>query len=392
MKTTIKSGHAFLPNIAWDQKIAITIDDANIAVETNPNTISNAIDAKGNWILPGLTDLHAYICPTDQLYPAKAIQHELNAAYQRGITQIVVPPSLVLPTLDKEIALFKIGSLSQNLNGEVLNDLNALAEAGCIGFSMGRRPVKDLKTLRHFYQYAASFNFKIIIEPVESSLSQGGFIHEGQVSDRTGLKSIPALAETLALAQHLLLIEDTGIHAHFSGISTARSVELIAEAKRNGLPITADTIMSHLHLTEIDCADFNPHCHVYPPLRSDTDRLALLKGLEEGTIDAISSYHIPLTSEHKAAPFSESTPGISGFDTFLSLGLLLVNRKALSLKTLIHALTTGPRQALNLPNPNRVIIVDPNAEWVASGDTFLSKGHNSPFQGLALPGQVIQVV
>lgn len=355
-------------------------------------TIIQLDDATGYWELPGLTDLHAYLSPPNQLFPVKAVEQELQAAFQRGITQIVVPPNVQLPAVHSDVRVYKIGPLSHLMDGETLSDLNALAESGYIAFSMGKRPVKDLKTLRHFYRYAASFNFKIVIEPFEATLSEGGGIHEGQISDRTGLKGIPALAETISVAQHLLLIEDTGVAAHFSGITCARSVELIADAKKNGLPITADTIMSHLHLTEMDCADFNPHCHVYPPLRSETDKLALLKGLEEGTIDAIASYHVPLTSEHKSAPFSESTPGMSGFDTLLSLGLHLVNRKALSLKTLVHALTEGPQRALNLPPSKQVIIVDPNAEWVVNSEAFLSQGHNSPFKGLSLPGRVVNVV
>ncbi|MFO1258278.1 MAG: dihydroorotase [Gammaproteobacteria bacterium] len=392
MKTIIQSGHAFLPNIAWDQKTNVSVEDEAIAISTDRSGAGEIINAAGCWILPGITDLHAYLSPPNQLFPVKAIEQELNAAFQRGITQVVIPPNIQLPSVNGSTQVYKVGPLSHMLDGETLSDLNALAESGCIGFSMGRRPVKDLNTLRNFYRYAASFNFKILIEPFEVSLSEGGFIHEGQISDRTGLKGIPALAETISIAQHLLLIEDTGVNAHFSGITCARSVELIADGKKNGLPITADTIMSHLHLTEIDCADFNPHCHVYPPLRSETDKRALIKGLEEGTIDAIASYHVPLTSEHKSAPFSESTPGMSGFDTLLSLGLHLVNRKTLSLKTLIHALSTGPQKALNLPASKQVIILDPNAEWLVSGETFLSKGHNSPFKGLSLPGRVVHIV
>lgn len=392
MKTIIQSGQAFLPDTAWDKQTLVSVDNTGVTICSEISAATQIVDAAGCWILPSITDLHAYLSPPKQLFPIKAIEQELSAAFQRGIAQVVVPPNVPLPTITSDTEVYKIGPLSHEQDGETLSDLNALAESGCIGFSMGRRPVKDLNTLRNFYRYAASFNFKIVIEPFEISLSEGGFIHEGQISDRTGLKGIPALAETISIAQHLLLIEDTGVKAHFSGITCARSVELIADAKKNGLPISADTIMSHLHLTEMDCADFNPHCHVYPPLRSETDKLALIKGLEEGTIDAIASFHVPLTSEHKSAPFSESTPGISGFDTLLSLGIHLVNRNVLSLETMIHALTVGPQQAFNLPASNRVIVVDPNAEWVVRGEAFLSKGHNSPFKGLSLPGCVVKVI
>jgi dihydroorotase len=210
-----------------------------------------------------------------------------------------------------------------------------------------------------------------------------------------GLPGIPETAETIAIAQHLLLIEQSGVRAHFTCLSTARGVALIREAKAKGLNITADTAMHSLHLKEMDVGVFNANCHLYPPLRSEQDKQGLLAGLKDGTLDAICSDHRPLDSSAKLAPFADTLPGMSTFDTFLSLGLELVQQEKLALMTLIDRLTFQPAKILKLPIGSLSIgqnadicIFNPKKLWSVSEKTLISQGKNNAFLGRSLSGVV----
>lgn len=394
MKILIKSATLFLPTVGWGINQDLYIDDSQLSLTAPQNfKPDRIIDASNQWVLPAMVDLHTYPCPPNQLNPDKAIRHELASALKSGFSQIVIPPNILIPkNRDPSPQIFKLGALSHQLEESHLNDLNGMSENGYIGFTMADKPIKNLKLLRQFYQYAASFNYKIAIQPIEPSFSYHGVVNEGVISERTGMSGVPAIAEAIAISQQLLLIEDTGITAHFSGVSTHQAVELISSAQSKGLKVTADTIMSHLHLTEIDCAEFDSNCFVYPPLRTEMDRVALLKGINDGVINAISSYHVPLTQEDKLAPFKDCKPGISSIDTFLSLGYKLVLRDELSFKTLINAISNSPRAIFNLPQSQDIIIFDPNVEWIPSEDTLLSKGLNNPFCGFPLPGKISEVL
>jgi dihydroorotase len=201
------------------------------------------------------------------------------------------------------------------------------------------------------------------------------------------------------VAQHLALIEDCGVRAHFTCLSSASAVKQIKEAKAQGLEVSADCSMHALHLTEMDIANFDANCHVYPPLRGLHDRQGLLAGLIDGTIDAICTDHRPLDNVAKLAPFGDTIPGMSTIDTFVALGLHLVNHQGLSLNKLIRAITYRPAHLFNLPTGTLSIgsnadicIVDPNRTYHVTDDKFYSSGKNSPFKGWELSGKVVMTL
>lgn len=411
MKIAIKNGRVVDPANHLDSVIDLAIENGKIiqvgtlSSDFSPDKI---IDAQHKWVIPGIVDI---CCRPQMQHPhGTTLQEEAQAALKRGITSLCIPPdgdpiidntanaSRLIQQSDAMLpAIYPIGALTSQLAGDSIADLTALSQAGCIAFSNAQQPIRDLQILRHCYDYAASFDLLVVIQPQDPWLSKNGVAHEGLVATRLGLSSIPEAAETVAIAQHLLLIEQSNVRAHFTHISSAQGVKLIHKAKARGLKVTADTAMHMLHLSEIDIQNFDANCHLYPPLRSVQDCEGLLQGIIDGTLDAICSDHRPLDSVAKLAPFGDTVPGMSTIDTFLALGLHLVHQQKLSLKRLIEALTHHAAQCFNLPAGTLsvgasadVCIVDPSTYWVVNEHSLLSKGKNNAFKQWELPGVVTQ--
>lgn len=404
MKIAITNGRVIDPAHHLDGLHDIAIENNRITHvgKLPPNFAADKIiDARDRWVIPGLIDL----CCRPQLPHPYGSQCavEAKAALTRGFTTLCIPPD------GDPLTSFRVhenglstvipfGSLTAGGEDAAINDLTALASAGCVAFTTGQKPIKDLSLLRHCYEYAASFNLLVIIQPNDPTLSQRGVAHEGMISTRLGLPGISETAETCAIATHLRLIEQTGVRAHFTCLSTRGAVEQLASAKAN-LPVTADVSMHHLYLTEQDLSAFDANCHVYPPLRSIRDRDALLAGVASGVIDAICSDHRPLHAIAKLAPFADTVPGMSTMDVFLSLGIALVKNNFLSASRLIQAIAEQPSRILGLnqggltpQQPANICIVDPESPWQVSDESLRSQGKNCPFNGWELPGKVTQVI
>jgi len=403
MNIAIRNGRVISPANHMDAVVDVAIIDGkihHIGALPSDFTPDKTLDAKGKWVTPGIVDIFCH----PQL-PEGGFAHEANNALKRGVTTLCIPPDIG-PILDSpaQIALlpndaalphiYPIGALTLSLQGEILTDLGALSKH-CIAFSNGANATPHLSVLKHCYAYAAMHDHLCIIQAQDGSLGQG-VAHDGIIATRLGLKGIPETAETVAIAQHLLLIEATGVRAHFTGLSSARGVAQIHEAKAQGLRVSADTAMHSLHLTEMDLNDFNANCHVYPPLRSIRDQQGLLMGINDRTIDAICSDHRPLPSLAKLAPFSETLPGMSTLDTFLSLGLHLVAQQKISASRLIEAITSAPCAIFRLPHgtlsigaPADITIIDPAAHWEVNNNSLTSLGKNSAFMHWELPGRVV---
>lgn len=366
------------------------------------------IDARDRIVCPGLIDLCARLREPG-LETKADIASETRAAASAGITTLICPPDTD-PVIDEAAVVelirrraeaagyarvLPLGALTRGLAGEQLAEMAALKQAGCIGVSNALHAIVNTQVARRSLEYAASFGLTVYISPVDPWLAAAGCVHEGHMATRLGLNGIPAAAETAALARDLALLAETGARAHFGRLSSARSIKMIARAQADGLPVSADTGISYLHLCDAAIGRFNSLCHVLPPLRAEHDKDALRTGLVKNALSAICSDHQPHDADAKQGPFAATEPGISGLDTLLPLGLALVEDGVLDLSTLIERLTIGPARVLQLELGQLgagavadVCIFDPGQEQVLRAEDMVSRGRNSPFLGRGLPGRV----
>ncbi|CAM4123625.1 dihydroorotase [Psychrobacter arenosus] len=361
------------------------------------------------WLMPPLVDLCARLRePGSQQHGT--LKSEGRAARKNGFLHVVLPPD-TNPVLengsllkglreralqDGGIYLHILGALTAGLEGERPANVAGLQQGGCIAVTNAGKPFANSLVMLRTLEYAATFGLKVFFYPNEPSLAAGGVAHEGYIASFHGLQGIPWIAETVALSKQLLMVEETGISAHFSQLSCKSSVELMRWAKSKGLPVTCDVAMHQLHLTDDDIEGFNALAYVLPPLRSNTDQQALRDGLADGTIDAICSHHEPLNVTAKKAPFAETTPGISNFDTFMALACRLVAEDVLTPEMLVEKICTNPAKIAGISAAYEkiggAIIVDPAYEWQVSAETMYSQGKNTPFIGQQLNGRVVETL
>ncbi|AKG19313.1 aspartate carbamoyltransferase [Moraxella bovoculi] len=365
------------------------------------------VPTDGKWLIPPIVDLCGRLRePGHQ--PHGTLSSEGKTARMNGILHVVLPPD-TNPVLengsllkglkqkawaDGGIHLHILGALTAGLDGKQPANLAGLKQGGAIGVTNATKGFENDLVMLRTLEYASTFDLKVFFYPDEPSLSAGGVAHDGYIASFHGLQGIPWLAETIALSKQILMVEETGLSAHFSQITCRTSVELIRWAKQKGLPITCDVAMHQLHLTDDDIEGYNAHTYVLPPLRSNTDQQALIKGLRDGTIDAICSHHEPLSSSSKQAPFAESAAGISNFDTFVSLGCKLVADGILTAEQLVEKICTNPAKIAGITDYETIggaVLIDPNQSWTVGKDTILSAGKNTPFLGQVLTGKVEQV-
>ena len=410
MKLSILGARVIDPSSGLDQTTDLHLHAGKIiAMGAAPADFSpsQTLDAQGLVAAPGLVDLSVAL--REPGYSRKGtIASETRAAAAGGVTSLCCPP-LTKPVLDTpavaELILdraqeaghtkvFPIGALTKNLAGEQLAELVALRDAGCVAFGNGLAPLAGNRNLRRALEYAATFDLTVVFHAQDADLAAGGLAHEGATASFLGLPGIPETAETVALARDLLLVEQSGVRAHFSQLTSARGVALIAQAQARGLPVTADVALYQLILTDEALIDFSSLYHVQPPLRSRADRDGLREAVKSGVVQAISSHHQPHERDAKLAPFGATEPGISSVELLLPLALTLVEDGLLDLPTLLARLSAGPADALRLPAgklavgaPADLVLFDPASSTVA-GEHWLSKGENCPFLGHSLPGMV----
>lgn len=373
---------------------------------------AQVINAEGCLILPGLVDLATHLREPGLEHKA-TIASELSAAMACGITTICclpdTEPPIALPS-DVQLVqhrarhqkfenLFVIGAMSAGLKGEALSEMAALKASGCIAVSNVLSSWADTGILKKALEYAAGLDLLVMLQPLDRALSKSGCAHQGRISAQLGLAGIPVSAETSALAQYLALIEDIGTRVHFCRLSCARSVAMIEQARKAGLPITADVAVHQLLLSDEDILSFNPEYHVLPPLRSREDRDALRQGLAQGIISAVCSDHQPHDTSAKLLPFPSSEPGISALDTFLPLILQLVDEGVFPLSQAVAFVTHNPAQVLGIDRGRLnegavadICIVDSSQQWTLDEKTMHSAGKNTPFLGKRFRHRVTHVI
>ena len=286
-----------------------------------------------------------------------ALKVEMRAALAGGVTGVVCPPDTD-PPLDepglvrmlrqrsREAAgarTYPLGALTVQLQGEVLAEIQTLAETGCVAFMQTRSLPHDNGVLLQAMRYARTFDLPLWLRPVEDTLAGTGVAAAGPVSGRLGLASIPAVAETVALHTIFELQRVSGARVHICRLSSAAGIELVRRAKAEGLPVTADVAIHHVHLIDVDIGYFDPNFRLDPPLRSQRDREAILAGLADGTIDAICSDHAPLSVEEKLLPFAEAEPGATALETLLPLTLKWATEQRIDLPAALAKVTSRPK-------------------------------------------------
>ena len=368
----------------------------------------NIVDAKGLIVAPGLIDLAARLREPGYEYRA-TLESEMNAAVAGGITSLACPPDTD-PALDEpglvemlkhraralcQANVYPVGALTYGLKGQELTEMVELVDAGCVAFSQADAPLTDTRVLMRAMQYAATFNYGVWLRPQDSFLARDGVAHDGEVATRLGLPAIPVCAETIALATMLQLASETGVRLHICRISSGAGVALIRAAKKEGLVVTCDVSMNHIHLSEMDIGYFDSNCHLMPPLRNQRDREALRIGLQEGVIDAICSNHSPVDDDAKQLPFAEAESGATGVELLLPLVLKWAHEGKLTLVDALAKVTCNAAHILKIDAGHLslgaaadICIFDPACRWKVEPMALKSQGKNTPFLNMELQGKV----
>ena len=411
MNIQIKNGRLIDPKNNLDAKQDLFIAAGKVVAVGNAPAgfvADKVIDATGLVVAPGLIDLAARLREPGYEYMA-TLESEMQAAVAGGITSLACPPDTDPPLDEPGLVemlkhraknlnwahLYPVGALTSALKGQELTEMAELVDAGCVAFSQADAPLTDTRVLLRAMQYAATFDFSVWLRPQDSFLAKNGVAHDGEVATRCGLPAIPVCAETIALSTMLALAQETGARLHVCRISSAAGVELIRAAKQQGLAVTCDVSMNHVHLSEMDIGFFDPNCHLVPPLRSLRDRAALRVGLLDGTIDAICSNHAPVDEDAKQLPFAEAEAGATGLELLLPLVLKWAQQEKLTLSGALARATLQPAQILGLGAGHLsvgaaadVCVFDPETYWKVEPAALKSQGKNTPFTGLEVQGRV----
>ena len=410
MKIHIKNGRLIDPKHGVDAVQDIFIAKGKVvAIGAAPNEFqaSRVIDAKSLIVCPGLVDLSVRLREPGLEYKA-TLESEMGAAVAGGVTSFACPPDTD-PPLDEpglvemlkhraknlnQAHVYPIGALTQGLRGERLTEMAELNDAGCVVFGQPDGLLPNLRVLMQAMQYASTFDFSVWLRPQEISLTNDGVAHDGEVATRLGLPTVPVCAETIALSNIILLAKETGVRVHLCRISSAEGLAMIRVAKQQGLPLTCDVTINHMHLSDMDIGFFDSNCHLMPPLRGFSNRDALRNGLLDGTIDAICSDHAPVDEDAKLLPFGQSDIGATGVELLLPLTLKWGLEMRLPLLKVLAKITSDPAKILGIDaghitvgNAADLCIFDPDYYWKVTPSAILSQGKNTPFLGMELPGR-----
>jgi dihydroorotase len=406
MRIHIKNGRMVDPASGKDGSGDLFIVDGKISPEGG--RADRVIDAKGLIVAPGFIDLSARLREPGYEYKA-TLESEMEAALAGGVTSLACPPDTD-PPLDEpglvdmlrrrakalsRARVYPVGALTVKLAGQALTEMGQLTDAGCVAFSQANAPLADTQVLWRALQYAATFGYPVWLRPEDAWLAKGGVAHDGEVATRLGLPGIPPFAETIAAATLLELVRATRARVHVCRLSTAGGAELMRQAKQEGLPVTCDVAIHHVHLCDMDLGYFDPHCRLEPPLRSQRDRDALSRALAAGVIDCLCSDHTPVDEDGKHLPFAQAEPGATGLELLLPLALKWGESHRLGLPATLARITSEPARILGVAAgrlaagaPADLAIFDPAAPLRVAPETLKSQGKNTPFLGYELAGRV----
>jgi len=417
MNILVQGGRVIDPASNTDVRADVAIADGKVlAIGAVPAgfTPEQTVDASGCVVAPGLVDLSVRLREPGHEHEGM-LQSELAAAVAGGVTSVVCPPDTE-PVLDvpglvemlryrsqrlQQSRVFALGALTRKLEGEVLTEMAGLTQAGCVGFSQADVPLANTQVLQRALQYASTFGYTVWLRPQELHLGKG-VAASGALATRLGLSGVPVAAETIALHTIFELMRSTQARVHLCRISSAAGVELVRQAKAQGLKVSCDVSINSLHLTDLDIGFFDSRMRLTPVLRQQRDRDALRAGLADGTIDALVSDHTPVGEDAKALPFAESEPGATGLELLLSLTLKWATESGLGLPAALATITQRPAQVLGQALGDLqeqlgrlavgavadLCVFDPEDFWTVKHKGLKSQGKHTPFSDYELPGRV----
>ncbi len=413
MTTLIKNGTIYYQGAL--QKLDILIEDTKIIGigEKLAADADRVIDAEGKHVFPGFFDLHSHLRDPGQIYKEDIVSGT-RAAAKGGFTTVCAMANTE-PVVDNiatveyikrkandlgSCKVLVVGALSKKSEGKEIAEIATMVEGGIVAVSDDGGCIQNAKLKMNALKYASSFNIPVIVHAEDYSLAGKGQINAGRMSTKLGLGGIPGLAEEIMISRDIMFAEKTKCAVHIAHVSTKRSVQLIRQAKSEGISITTEVTPHHLLLTENACEDFDTNTKVKPPLRTEEDRQACIEGLLDGTIDFIATDHAPHADFEKAREFTLAPYGINGFETaFTTLYDRLVIPGVIPLEVLVRSMSEKPalflkREASIIKEgyPADIAIADLNAEQEITTDNMLSKSKNTPFIGQTFKGQIVMTL
>jgi len=415
MKRLIKDGRVIDPKNKIDDTLDILIEDEKIVKIGKKLTASGAevIPAAGMVVAPGFIDMHVHLRePGNE--EAETIATGTKAAAAGGFTAVACMPNtnpvndnesvteFIVNTAEEEgvVKVYPIGAITRGQEGEFLTQIGELRKAGCVAVSDDGYDVMDNLLMRRAMEYTSMFNMPVIDHCEAADLTEGGVMNESVVSTSLGLKPIPAAAEEIMVQRNILLARDTGAHVHIAHVSTAESVEMIRRAKKKKIKITAEVTPHHFTLTDEKCRTFDTNYKMKPPLRTEKDVKAILKGIKDGTIDCIATDHAPHVDDSKKLEFDYASFGIVGLETAVSLALdRLVHEGVIDIVRLVEMFSVHPTEILGIPGGELkegsaadITILDFNRSITVDKEKFQSKSRNTPFNGMTLKGTPVMTI
>ena len=390
------------------RKLDLRVENGKIA-ELAEHLEGEGIDCTGLTIFPGLIDMHVHLREPG-FEKKENIESGSRAAVKGGFTQVCCMPNTKPVTDNKvvvsyiknrarEVGLCKvnpIGAITEGQEGKNLAAIGAMKAAGAVAVSEDGKSVVATNLMANAMMYAADFGLKCLCHCEDSALVDGGVVNEGYYSTLTGLKGSIRAAEDIIIAREICLAESLSLPVHICHVSTYSGVQLIREAKARGVQVTAETCPHYFTLTDEVIASFDTNTKVNPPIRAEKDRLAIIEGLKDGTLDCIVTDHAPHHEDDKNVEYALAAFGISGLETSFALSYTqLVKGGVLTLSELADKMSANPAAILNLQGgrlevgaPADLTIVDLNKAWTIDPKDFVSKGKNTPFAGREVYGRV----
>lgn len=417
-KIIYKNARLFDPESGLDQMGSLlTIGDkiadfgAGLFNDTLPEG-AEIIDCQGHLLCPGLIDLQVHLREPGQSHKETLATGSKSAA-AGGITTVVCQPN-TKPAIDevpviefikakaKEeayIGILAYGAISKGLEGQQLTDMGKLVEAGIVGFTDSALPIMNAQLMRQAFSYARMLGVPIAQHAEDLNLSQGGCMNEGPVSFDLGVTGIPNISESVMVERDIEILKFTGGHYHILHVSTKEALQAIRRGKEKGLHITCEATPHHFTLTEDAVRGYKTFAKVNPPLRSESDRQAIIEGLRDGTIDAITTDHAPHDEDSKRLPLASAAFGIVGLETLLPLSLELYHQGIISLRDLLAKMTSQPANIIKQPLGRLkkgyradLTLIDLNLSWVIQPELFASKSKNSPFSDRNAKGKAVRTI